>query len=163
MLRWLGLGLIGLGLAGPTAAAPLDPGARFSALRVDVEPLRARGLGAFAETLAGDLREALARSFADRIGASGPVLVVRVTGVTLTAYAGSQVRRGRGGGTDTDYLDGEALVLGRRGEVLLRHPQLSAIPASSGGAWYDPRAERRRVTALAEHYAWWLRRGLGLE
>jgi hypothetical protein len=37
-------------------------------------------------------------------------------------------------------------------------PQLSALPASSGGAWYDPASERRRVAALAEHYAQWLRR-----
>ncbi|MFE1601016.1 hypothetical protein [Methylobacterium sp. ID0610] len=165
MRRWLTLAAAGLAfLTAPLRAEPLDGGTRFSAVRVDVGPLRARGLDGFAETVAGDLRAALARNFADRVGGPGPVLVVRVTGVSLNAYAGSDGRFGRGGGaTNTDYLDGEALVLGRRGEVLLRHPQLSATPASSGGAWYDPESERRRVSALAEHYAWWLRRGLGLD
>ncbi|ACA17791.1 conserved hypothetical protein [Methylobacterium sp. 4-46] len=153
---------LAVALAAPAAAAPLDGGTRFSAVRVDVETLRARGLGGFADAVARDLQGALARSLADRLGGPGPVLVVRVSGVSLTAFAGGGGRRA-GRATDTDYLDGEALVVGRGGEVLARHPQLSAVPASSGGAWYDPDSERRRVTALAEHYAWWLRRGLGLE
>ena len=49
----------------------------------------------------------------------------------------------------------------RRSAVLARHPQLSVLPASSGGAWYDPLSEQRRTVALAQHYAAWLRRSLG--
>ncbi|WP_407068118.1 hypothetical protein [Methylobacterium crusticola] len=163
-------GLVGALLAGilaaGTAAAQddrLPPGTRFSAIRVDVGPLQAQGLDGFALQVRGDLQAALGRVFADRLGGPGPVLVVRVTGVSLNAYAGSDSRHGRGGGSNTDYLDGEALVLGRKGEVLLRRPQLSATPASYGGAWYDPASERRRTTVLAEHYAAWLKRGLGLD
>ncbi|ACL59291.1 hypothetical protein [Methylobacterium nodulans] len=165
MRRWFTAAVAAFVLASAGVPADaLDGQTRFSAVRVDVTPLRARGLGGFAETVAGDLQAALSRIFADRLGGPGPVLVVRVSGVSLNAYAGSDGRFGHGGGaTNTDYLDGEALVIGRRGEVLLRHPQLSATPASSGGAWYDPASERRRVAALAEHYAWWLRRGLGLD
>ncbi|MBY0297896.1 MAG: hypothetical protein K2X71_17985 [Methylobacterium sp.] len=158
------LATVWLGLAATAAGAdPLPPDTRFSAIRVDVGPLRARGLGPFATAVQDDLQAALARTFAGRVGGPGPALVVRVTGVSLNAYAGSESRFGRGGGMNSDYLDGEALVVGRRGEVLARHPQLSANPASSGGAWYDPASERRRLVSLTEHYAWWLRRGLGLD
>lgn len=138
--------------------------AGFSTVRVDVRPLLAEGGGLPAEALRSDLTEALQRSFADRLNGRGPSLVVRITGLTLAAYAGSQGdRHGFGGGSQSDYLDGEALLVGRRGEILARHPQLSALPASSGGAWYDPDSERRRLTALAEHYAQWLRRALPAE
>lgn len=148
-------GGIGLRAEGLAALA----GGRVSAIRVDVRPFLAKGGGAEAEALQADLLAALRRSFSDRLGGQGPALVVVVRSLSLTAYVGSEGRR-FGGGGQTDYLDGEALLLGPRGEVIARHPQLSALPASSGGAWYDPESERRRVTAIAEHYAQWLRRAL---
>jgi hypothetical protein len=52
-------------------------------------------------------------------------------------------------------------VLGTRGETVARFPQLSALPASSGGAWYDPASEQRRTAFIANHYAQWLRRTIG--
>jgi hypothetical protein len=61
---------------------------------------------------------------------------------------------------NSDYLEGEALVVGSHGEVLGRYPQLSAIPASSGGAWYLPGSEGRRVVALAKPFGGWLRRAI---
>lgn len=157
----LAAGLAGLAPGAPEALAqPTPRPARFSSVAVDVRPLLDRGLGAYAERLRGVLQAELRRAFADRLGGAGPRLVVLVKGVSLNAYAGSGAR-GRGmGGSVNDYLDGEALFLGPRGEVLGRHPQLSALPASSGGAWYDPESENRRLVALAAHYAGWLRRGL---
>ncbi|QRE77304.1 hypothetical protein [Methylobacterium aquaticum] len=171
MLRWFktlfSRSLIAAALlaaAGPASAqdATLPPGTRFSAIRVDVGPLLARGLGPYAETVRAELQAALARNFADRVGGPGPTLVVRVTGVSFNPYAGSETRFGGGNATNTDYLEGEALVVDRAGSVLLRHPQLSATNASSGGAWYNPASEGRRVTYISEHYAAWLKRGLGL-
>lgn len=133
----------------------------FSGIRVDVGPLIAQGNGLQAEALRADLLAALRQSFADRLGRDGPLLVVRIRSISINPYAGSQGGRGGfGGGTSSDYLDGEALVVGRRGEILRRHPQLSTTPSSSGGAWYDQASERRRVAAIAEHYAGWLRRAL---
>ena len=145
----------------PGPSAPLP--ARFSSVSVDVGPLRARGLGAYAEFLRQTLTSELQCAFADRLGGPGPALVVRITGVTLNMYAGSSgFGRGHslGSGGDNDYLDGEALIVGPRGAVLARYPQLSVLPASSGGAWYDPLSEQRRTSALAHHYAAWLRRTL---
>ncbi|HEV7440007.1 MAG TPA: hypothetical protein VGN94_10360 [Methylobacterium sp.] len=159
-------GLLALGLAAPTGAALADDfpnlnGERYADVRVDVRPLIAQGNGPQAEALRADLTAALRRSFADRLGGRGPSLVVLIRGLSLRPYAGGQTAgRGLGGGSQTDYLDGEALLVGRRGEILGRHPQLTATPSSFGGAWYDPASERRRVTAIADIYAEWLRRQL---
>lgn len=162
---WRAAGPI-FGLAFLLGSAQAQDGAgrgaeRLSGIRVDVQPLLAQGGGAPAVDLREDLLAALRTEFADRLGGAGPVLVVRIKGLSINPYVGSGGGRGRfGGGTQSDYLDGEALLVGRRGEVLLRHPQLSVTPSSSGGAWYDAESERRRITALAEHYAGWLRRAL---
>lgn len=162
-MRALGL-LAGLAAGFVAGSASAQDFGRFGGVAVDVRPLAAYGRGPQAEALRADLTAALQRNLGDRIVRGGPTLVVRVSGLSLNPYAGSQGGRsggyGGGGGGETDYLDGEALLVGRDGAVLARHPQLSALPASSGGAWYDPASERRRVAALAEHYAAWLRRTL---
>jgi hypothetical protein len=153
-----------IALAGPSLAqfAPAAAAHRFSSISVDVTPLHAKGLGAYAEFVRSALTAEMRRAFADRIGGPGPRLVIRVNAVSLSAYAGGgSGSRGRGGGGNTDYLDGEALIVGARGEILARYPQLSATDAASGGAWYDPQSEQRRAQYLAHHYASWLRRTLG--
>lgn len=153
-----------LAMSGVVPARAAEGFARFASVRVDVGAMVAAGAGAQAEALRADLTAALRRSFADRIGGRGPSLVVVVRGLSLNPYAGSQGSRGGlGGGGQNDYLDGEALLVGPRGQVLARHPQLSVLPASYGGAWYDPASERRRVAAIAEHYAQWLVRTLPAE
>lgn len=153
--------LFGLALLlGPAGAQSLaQPGAeRLSGIRVDVQPLIAQDGGAPALDLREDLLASLRTEFGNRLGPGGPTLVVRIKGLSINPYTGSGGRGRFGGGTSSDYLDGEALLVGRRGEILVRHPQLSATPSSSGGAWYDADSKRRRITALAQHYAGWLRR-----
>ena len=161
-LRLVLLAALVVGLVKGAIAEPAFD--RFSSIRVDVGPMLARGAGPQAEALRADLTAALRHSLGDRIvGGRGPGLVVRVRSLSLNPYAGG-LGGGRGGlgggGMQNDYLDGEALLVSRGGEVVARHPQLSALPSSSGGAWYDPASERRRVTAIAEHYAQWLSRTL---
>lgn len=147
-----------LAAASPALAQSAGP---FSSVSADVTRLRELGLGDYAEFMRAALQRELQAAFADRLAPGGPRLVVRITGLSMRDYVGGDSNRfGFGAGTPNDYLEGEALVLGRRGEVLLRHPQLSALPASSGGAWYDERSEGRRVSAIAQHYALWLRRQL---
>ena len=129
---------------------------------MDVGPLKTQGLGPYADLVGSTLEAELRRAFADLMARSGPRLVVRVTGLSLRAYVGgSSSRLGGSGGTSSDYVEGEAVVIGRGGAVLRRHPQLSALPASSGGAWYLPDNEQRRLAALSAHFAGWLRRALG--
>ena len=139
--------------------APAGDAPRFSGIAVDVGPLRAKGLGPYADSVGTALQGELVRAFADRMG-PGPRLVVRITAITLPSYVGGGYGRFGFGGTPNDYMDGEAVILGPRGQVLTRHPQLSALPSNSGGAWYGPGVEDRRLAALAAHYAGWLRRDL---
>ncbi len=148
-----------LALAGSARA---EPAARYASVSVDVGPLRARGLGSYAELVRATMQAELSAAFADRLGGGGPRLVVRIDAVSMRDYVGGESSRfGGSGGASNDYLEGEAMVIGRRGEVLLRRPQLSALPASSGGAWYLPDNENRRLAAISRHFAAWLRRGLG--
>jgi hypothetical protein len=157
--------LAGLAAALPAAAQAqyggIAPGTRFSSVGVDVGPLHARGLGPYAEFVRESLTAELRRAFADRIG-PGPRLVVRVTVVSLNAYAGHGHGLGRsgkgGGGGSNDYLEGDALAVDSRGQIIGAHHQVSATPASMGGAWYDRDSERKRTAFLAQHYAQWLRR-----
>ncbi len=142
----------------PAAAqAPL----RFSTIAVDVGPLRALGLGPFAEIIRSAMAEEMRSVFAERVGGPGPRLVVRVLAVSLQAYVGGGgggSSPSQGGGQSNDYMEGEALVVGARGEVIARYPQLLALPSSHGGAWYAPDNERRRAVILSRYFAQWLRR-----
>ena len=152
------------------SAAPLTGRAApaSSSVVVDVERLRALRVGPTAELIRAAMTAELRSMFADRLG--GQRLVVRLTGLSLGAYvgggggggggAGGGGGRGGGGG-ETDYLEGEALLIGPRGEVIARYPQLLALPSSIGGAWYQPDNEQRRIVILARYYAQWLRRTIG--
>lgn len=152
--------LILCGLVAPPARADdFPPTAQFSDVRVDVRPLLAKGAGVQAEALAADLTASLRKTFADRLSGRGPALVVVVSGLSLRAYVGGEGRL-FGGGGQNDYLEGDALLVGAKGRVLGRRHQLTATPSSYGGAWYDPRFEERRLTAIADIYAQWLARDL---
>ena len=155
-------GLAGAGFVLPSGArAQSDPSAfppGFSSFVVDAGPLRAKGLGPFADLVADAALDALRRSFADRVDPRGPRLVVRLTNVFLTTSTGGGGDRWwGGGGGGSDSLEGEALAVGPRGEILARKPQLAALPARRPS--YDP-DEPGRAVALAQHYVGWLRRSL---
>ncbi len=151
----------GSSLTGPALAqfASAPAAGQFSSVAVDVSRLHALGLGPYAEFVRAALLAETRRVFADRLGRGGPRLVVRITGIHLASFASGG--GGRLGGPDTESLDGEALIVGPRGEILARYPQLSAVSASSTGPWYSPDTQRRRTIYLAQHYAGWLRRTLG--
>ncbi|MDP4023939.1 hypothetical protein Q8W71_15010 [Methylobacterium sp. NEAU 140] len=163
--RLAGLALLLAAASGPDAAAEgaFPPTAQFSSVRVDVQPLLAKGGGLQAEALAADLTEALRKSFAGRIGGRGPGLVVVISSLSLRPYVGSGGGRFGLGSTQNDYMEGEALLVGRGGQVLGRHRQLTATPSSYGGAWYDPQFEERRLAAISDIYAQWLARDLPRE
>ena len=152
-----------VGLAFPAlaqfGAAPAFPQA-FSSFAVDVEMLRAKGFGPFADLVGSAALDELRRSFADRVDPRGPRLVVRVTSLFLTSNpdrGGGNRRWDGGGGGGTDSLEGEALAVGPRGVILARHPQLAVLDVNKSILNPD---EPGRAAAVARHYVRWLRRQL---
>ena len=156
------LAAVATGAATPALAqfAPSAPFPQaFSSFAVDVSALKAKGLGPFADLVGQAAYDELRRSFADRVDPRAPRLVVRLTGIFLTASLGGGGDRwwsgGSGGGSDS--LEGEALAMGRRGEVLARHPQLAVLDVRRSSVNPD---EPGRAVAVAQHYVRWLRRRL---
>ena len=144
--------------AGPVAAAPRTT--IFRAITVDVAPLLALGSRQSAELVRRELQRALAYEFAGRVTgrAGAPTLVVRITSVSLAGWAGSGGARGRGS-FDTDYMEGEALIVTAAGRAAAaRVPMLAALPASRAGAWYLPDIDERRIASISGHFAGWLAR-----
>jgi hypothetical protein len=132
----------------------------FSSFAVDVSVLKAKGLGPFADLLAASTLNQLRVSFGDRIDPRGPRLVVRLTSLYQSPFTsgGGHLRRGGGGSSGgSDSLEGEALAVGPRGEILARHPQMAVLDVDRGPT--DP-DEPGRAVALASHYVLWLRRQL---
>ena len=127
---------------------------RFSSVTVEAEAANALARRA--------LQPHLNAAFAGQTGPrAGQRLVVRITTVMLTANpSGGFARSGRlGAGSDErDYLEGTAFVVGPAGRVISRTPLLVSQQGSSGGAWYLPDNELRRLDALGQQYAMWLRR-----
>jgi hypothetical protein len=155
------LACTGLAGAGLLAHAPAQAQAfpqSFSSFSVDVRPLKAKGLGPFADLVGQAALDEMHRSFADRVNRRGPRFVLVITDIFLTAFPDPGSWRGRGGGGGGhDGMDGEALAVGPRGEILARHPQHAVLDVARRSTEPD---EPGRAVALAQHYVRWLRRRL---
>lgn len=105
-------------------------------------------------TLATILGPSLQRGTSNR-------LVINITSLWLGAYAG-----GGGGGKPTDgggsgdFLESTVSVYDRAGTQLASWPIRSTESSSSGGAWYRPDVDQRRLQALACNNAGWIKRYL---
>jgi hypothetical protein len=137
----------GLSLPGWLGGGVAAQGQTFSRIVVDTKPLQARGGGAAASVIGPRLQASLQRELAGRIGRGGPTLVARVYSVQLSFYSGATR-----GGVPSDYLEGEVIVGGKA------FPMLVTQAASAGGAWYLPDNEPRRLIAIADSFASWIKR-----
>ncbi|KAA5602579.1 hypothetical protein [Blastochloris sulfoviridis] len=145
-------------LARPAAA---QGATTFRAITIDTSPLARLGDPRDAELIRRNLSRELPAAFAGRVtGARGaPTLVVRITSLSLGSYTGTASGGGGGGGStvDTDYLEGEALVVPAGSKTpSARVPMLSAVPSASAGAWYLPDNEERRIAYISSFFAGWL-------
>ncbi len=147
-----------LASAGPALAQVRTVGA----IRVDTSRLAAQGWGQRSQEIKRDLERQLATTLAPMIRRGGPTLTVTVKGVWLASWAGGGGGGKPGdGGSSNDNFDADYVLTGPRGEVLGSWPILSNISSGSGGAWYRPDVDQRRVAALIENNALWIRRYLG--
>ncbi|PZN95728.1 MAG: hypothetical protein DCF30_18515 [Hyphomicrobiales bacterium] len=159
----LGLASAAFGLSPPLVTAALAQARTIGAIRVDTSRIARQGWGENADRI----RLAMERQLAQTLGpiyrrGAGATLQVTVKGVWLSSFAGgSGGGRPTGGGGSNDNFDSDIAVLGPRGEVLQSFPILSVLDSGSGGAWYRPDVDQRRVAALIENNALWIKRYLG--
>lgn len=140
-----------------------QPVARFRDIRVDVSPLRASAGDPTADwveqALPGDLAKALA-AYMSPGGSDGATLVARIENVYLGRTGGGT---GPGGGS-IDSIEGVLIVKGPRGGARAETP-LRAIASYQPSAVDQPLFEAAyhgRVAALAEAFAGWTPRQLGI-
>lgn len=156
-----GLAAASAALAGCQTTPPLGAGVPVGAIRVDVSRLVELGWGANAAGIKVAMERELPMLFgpALRRGA-GPTLVVEIRGIWLASYAGGGGGGGRfgGGSSSNDSLDSIATLVEPGGRVLATYPILSTISSNSGGAWYLPDIDRRRIAALVANNALWIKR-----
>ena len=154
-------------LAGAASLAAFPARAAVGSLRaisVDASAIARHGAPGYARIVERQLAASLARTFADRLDPrdrNAPALVARIDSVYLSDYAGgNRGRYGAASSGDNDYIDGVGVLLG--GGAQGTYPILSVLDASSTGPWHAPDVDSRRLAALSDHFAWWLRRKMGI-
>jgi hypothetical protein len=156
------LGAFGLALSAASSARA-QSGLRFRGIVVNVEPLRAR----FGDPTAAWMEQALAQALPQSLGShlapgdrNAPVLEVRIDWIYLGPSSGGMQSKG----SAQDTIVGSFLVRGPRGGIE------SEIPLRAIASYYPSavdqalvaRAYHGRITTLAQVFAGWAPRELGL-
>jgi hypothetical protein len=146
--------------AAPSLALAQSSAARFSAIVVDVSPLRAKGDTITADWIASTLPGLLRQSFAPYLvpgDRRAPVLRARIDGVTLGAVGSAASALSPDGAVD--WIEGAAIVGVRGGAV---YPLTSAVQTHPFDI--DPTGQqgRQRINTLAQSFAQWLPGQMGL-
>ncbi len=148
-----------LAAGGLVSFPALAQGAAIGGIRVDARRLGPQGWGENAPLIARAFEAELARQLGPLRRRGGPTLYVTVQGLWLAGSPGGGMA-GDGSGGGNDNMDSVAEVIDR-GRVLFSRDIRSTLLASSGGAWYRPDVDQRRVAALLENNAQWIGRYLG--
>jgi hypothetical protein len=157
------LGSFGLFLAGAASSARAQSRPRFGAVRVNVAPLRALTGDPTAAWMEQGLVETLPQILGPYLAPgdrNAPVLEVRIDWIYLAPSPGGPGPRG----SAQDTIIGSFLVRGPRGGIESQIP-LRAIASYYPSAVDQPLAERAyhgRITTLAQVFARWAPRELGL-
>lgn len=150
-------GSAALAAGGLASFQALAQGLPVGAIRVDASRLDPQGWGENAGRIARALERELADQLSGQRQRGGPTLYVTVHGIWLASFAGG----GSPGDSDSNDNMDSYIELIDRGRVLASYPIRSTLLSSSGGAWYRPDIDQRRVAALLENNALWIRRYLG--
>ena len=157
------LGAFGLPLTGAASSARAQSGLRFRGIVVNVEPLRALTGDPTAAWMDQALRQALPRVLAPYLAPgdrNGPILEVEIDWIYLAPSSGGPGPRG----SAQDTIIGSFLVRGPMGGIESRIP-LRAIASyypSAVDQALVARAYHGRITTLAQVFAGWAPRELGL-
>ncbi len=162
LTRRAALTALGAFAVAPAAAVAQGP-ARFRAVQVDVAPLRASAGDPTAAWVAESLPGALARALGPYLAPGDPngaTLVARIGWLYLGPSSGGVGAAGSG----QDTIAGDLIVRGPRGGVV------SEIPLQAIATYYPSGVHqalwvqwnRSRIDALAQAFAGWVPRQLGL-
>jgi hypothetical protein len=157
------LGASALLSVSPFRRALADPSVRFREIRVDVSPLRASAGDPTADWVEQALPGALARALATHLAPgerNGAILVARIEDINFGQSGG----RGGAGGGSQDSIQGVLIVASSPAGIAAQTP-LRAIAAYSPNAADEALIEEAfhgRVVALAQAFAGWTPRELGL-
>jgi hypothetical protein len=157
-------------LAAAAVAAVATPAAAATAglagVRVDTAPIAARGLPNYARRVAAASSAAATSALADRIRAgdsSLPTLVLRLDMVTLSSDVGSGRHSGQfGSDQQRDWIEGEAVLVDRRGRVLGSKRITTYEPATWHGNPDIMADEDVRIARVVQVFAYWAVRQLAL-
>jgi hypothetical protein len=123
--------------------------AAYRSVAIDTSRIAVSGHRHLAHALKPMLAAELSKALGPRLGQRGGVLTVRITKIDLGIYGGQDA----GQGQIDDQLWGVVIVPGR-GPIPIR----VVLPPDTGGAWYAPNADERRVYRLIEAFAQWAAR-----
>jgi hypothetical protein len=146
---------------GPGGRARAQPAVRFRDIRIDVSPLRASAGDPTADWVEQALPGYLANSMAPYLspgGRDGATLVARVDTVYLGRTTGGT---GPGGGS-IDVIEGALIVKGPRAAAATPLRAITSYHPSAVDQALFEEGYHGRVTALAEAFAGWAPRELGV-
>lgn len=135
----------------PALAQPVSIGA----IKVDARSLGPLGWGENAPRIGRAFESRLASELLPLRRRGGPTLHVTVLWLWLGAGVGGGMAGDGSGGSDDNMLS--VIELADRGGPPVSREIRSMLPSTSGGAWYRPDVDQRRIAALLENNAQWIR------
>ena len=135
----------------PALAQPVSIGA----IKVDARSLGPLGWGENAPRIGRAFESRLASELLPLRRRRGPTLHVTVLWLWLGAGAGGGMPGDGSGGSDDNMLS--VMEVADRGGPPVSREIRSMLPSTSGGAWYRPDVDQRRIAALLENNAQWIR------
>jgi hypothetical protein len=140
-----------------------DPSVRFREIRVDVSPLRASAGDPTADWVERELPRDLAQALAAHVSPgerNGAILIARIEYVYLGPSGGGMGMSG----DSQDSIQGVLIVRGPRGAVASETPvrAIAKYYANAADQALIEEAYHARVVALAQAFAGWTPRELGL-
>ena len=154
-------------LAACTTVGNVKTGPIYSAIVVDVEPVRAKNINGYADKIAFYQKQAMAEQYAGNIAAGNkslPVLTVEIHSIYFGDSEGMDVEFGMMGkphssSRTADTLEGVAVI--RAGGKEIRRQKILAVHVSGDHARWSMADDEKRLMELTQFFAYRLRQELG--
>ena len=167
----LGLSAIVLAACNTVGSNRVSAGPIYSAINVDVEPVRAKNIGAYADKIGAYVKQGLAKSYAGAVDSKNkslPTLTVEIHSIYFGVFA-SESPMGMGLGMNqpimphfrsaSDTLDGYAVI--RKGGKEISRTNIYVTNERRDRNPISSMDDEERLIELTQRYAYELRRELG--